>query len=381
MIKWIVFLRQRWWVLWGLSIAFIIQVMYDFLGEPIFTNIMPKQWWGLGIGLGLGVWLWLEMRRIQREASKLNGVRMHFLCLLTNERLILSPKEMDDIRSHIRSVLSDNNPTWGYNGTKAWVVWERGAKERIINNLRELQEKYKKESSLLEKKLGEVLDVCDKLQAYLGYYHSRIIVSVYVPSIAVEGLRDIRNIRKILGDSIKTILEDFLKEVKEHPPAHPVNCIRCYPLVEIGEELFNRLKSEELKDEQREYGFESTCFYYDIPDVARARIKIPKVRMRVSGAKTIFSKMSDQLFWDLVNLIYYHGLYPYKPLGTTVKDEKITFYLHDQLLARLAEVIHREFFRLGNTLSMRRYTIIALGLSVLSIIIAIIVALIRLAIK
>jgi len=341
MIRWMNFLWKRWWIVLGLSIAFVVQIIYDFLGEPIFTNIMPKQWWGLLIGMGLFAWLAIEGRKIKQEARKSDG---------------------------------DNNPTWGNDGRKAWVVWEKGIKEKIINNLKRLYEEYGEESSLLKEKLSEVLKMRDKLKTYLGYYHSRIIVSIYVPSMKLEGLQDIRNLRKVLSDSIEIILNDFLEQIKKDPPSHPVKYVRCYPLVEIGESLFDGVITEEQKENQREYGFESTCFYYDIPDVARSRIKVRKVKMRVSGAKIILSKISDKLFWDLVNLVYYHGLYSYKPPQTTHGEgEGITFYLYDQLLARLAEEIHREFSRLANTLLTRRYMIIALMLSAISISIAVII--------
>ncbi len=39
--------HQLYWIIYGISFAFLVQVMYDFFGEPVFTAIMPKQWWGI----------------------------------------------------------------------------------------------------------------------------------------------------------------------------------------------------------------------------------------------------------------------------------------------------------------------------------------------
>jgi len=36
-------------ILWGVLIAFAIQVFYDTFDNPVITAIMPKAWWGLMI--------------------------------------------------------------------------------------------------------------------------------------------------------------------------------------------------------------------------------------------------------------------------------------------------------------------------------------------
>ena len=43
--------------LWGVVLAFLVQVVYDTFGNEFWTSIMPKVYWGLAIAGGLTVLL------------------------------------------------------------------------------------------------------------------------------------------------------------------------------------------------------------------------------------------------------------------------------------------------------------------------------------
>jgi uncharacterized membrane protein (DUF4010 family) len=52
--------------LWGVVLAFLVQIMYDGFGDPLYTSIMPKVWWGFILAIGLTILLFVLMRKIIR---------------------------------------------------------------------------------------------------------------------------------------------------------------------------------------------------------------------------------------------------------------------------------------------------------------------------
>jgi len=46
--------------LWGVALAFSVQVLYDSFSSSSFTSIMPRVWWGIAITVALALLLrWL----------------------------------------------------------------------------------------------------------------------------------------------------------------------------------------------------------------------------------------------------------------------------------------------------------------------------------
>jgi len=53
--------------MWGVVLAFTVQVLYDALGEPFWTSKMPKVYWGLGITVGLAILLLFYIKRLHQK--------------------------------------------------------------------------------------------------------------------------------------------------------------------------------------------------------------------------------------------------------------------------------------------------------------------------
>ena len=56
--------------LWGVVLAFVVQVLYDAMGDPYWTRIMPKTWWGILLAIGMSILLLSYIRRLRREGEK-----------------------------------------------------------------------------------------------------------------------------------------------------------------------------------------------------------------------------------------------------------------------------------------------------------------------
>jgi hypothetical protein len=50
--------------LWGVVLAFLVQVLYDNFEQPFYTSKMPKVWWGLLISAVLFLLLLFYMRKL-----------------------------------------------------------------------------------------------------------------------------------------------------------------------------------------------------------------------------------------------------------------------------------------------------------------------------
>lgn len=51
--------------LWGVALAFVVQVLYDTFGNEFWTSKMPKVYWGLAISIGLSILLLFYIRRLR----------------------------------------------------------------------------------------------------------------------------------------------------------------------------------------------------------------------------------------------------------------------------------------------------------------------------
>lgn len=56
--------------LWGVVLAFTVQVLYDIFGGDFYISIMPRIWWGIGITIGLAVILLYYMKQLREEDEK-----------------------------------------------------------------------------------------------------------------------------------------------------------------------------------------------------------------------------------------------------------------------------------------------------------------------
>ena len=61
--------EDLWWLLWGIVMAFIIQVLYDVFGQSFYTNIMPHYLWGLLIAIVSIVVLLVWGRRLKKSVN------------------------------------------------------------------------------------------------------------------------------------------------------------------------------------------------------------------------------------------------------------------------------------------------------------------------
>lgn len=65
------------WSLWGVVLAFAIQVLYDSFGTPFYTNIMPKTIWGTMLMVILVFLVLAYMKPLLRQKSSTENREQH----------------------------------------------------------------------------------------------------------------------------------------------------------------------------------------------------------------------------------------------------------------------------------------------------------------
>lgn len=206
------------------------------------------------------------------KASKSDANIFYYLGLLDWGADILPPKEMEKFTQDI--ILSPKSKTDGW-------------------NIRELSWPD------LENKIADI---------EMGYYHSRLIFRFRLVSVPP----DIFGIRELRFEIEKKVSEFLAKEVIPKMKAYTKTPkIFLYPIFEVqSKETFWKF------DEAKLYSLPTTCFYTELDDPKGRSLEWlvgslypKKVKIRISGAKTITSEMSKWFFWNLVNIVFHEGLY------------------------------------------------------------------------
>lgn len=148
-----------------------------------------------------------------------------------------------------------------------------------------------------------------------GYYHSRLIFQFRLAK-SPKTIAEVRTIRQRVEEFAEDYLKSkvFFRVAKVSPLGRKARAF-MYPIFELKSDCELWKFANTLP-----YTLPTTCFYTELPDTGwRLWLlrKIPlfgrflpgEVRMRISGAKIISSRMSDRFFWNLVNVVYHEGLY------------------------------------------------------------------------
>lgn len=152
-------------------------------------------------------------------------------------------------------------------------------------------------------------------EATVGIAHSRIIFDFKLKNVPLNNFWEIRRVRVELEDKVASFLEEralpamqrVLWEWVRRNPQRGGPRIFVYPVFEVNS---NEPFWKDLQ-EDKPFNIPTTCFHARLRDLQGGwRVLGGKtVKMRVSGAKIIATEMSNRFFWELVNVVYYQGLY------------------------------------------------------------------------
>jgi len=198
-----------------------------------------------------------------------------------------------------------------------------------------------------------------------GYYHSRLIFQFKLIS-APETLAKVRAIRQ----KVEEFIEDYLKKKMFPKVTKASNSGKgakafIYPVFELKSDCRLWKCGQTLP-----YTLRTTCFYTKLRDTGRvlwllrmipclSRIFSSQVQIRISGAKLITSKMSDEFFVNLVNVVYHEGLYRQsREKGKQIQPGQVHKGLESRL-EKFADAVMTSFSQsLANTMATSLNTLL-----------------------
>ena len=206
-------------------------------------------------------------------------------------------------------------------------ILESGELNQIENHIKEIGESHELIGDWIKVNLGWEKDINTISKSELGFYHSRIIFKFRLKE-QPKNIAEIRKIREEIEEKIKIFCEDekkgIIKQIKQiaKPPY-----IFTYPIFELEKDV-QFWKSPG----QRPYSLQTTCFYTKLDDRKRSFFfKGKNVKMRISGAQIITTRMSRWFFETLVNIVFHEGLY------RQTRDDKLRERHKDTLIYKNLE--------------------------------------------
>lgn len=137
----------------------------------------------------------------------------------------------------------------------------------------------------------------------LGFYHSRLVFEFGLVS-ETNKLSGIRELRKKIEKAIEEFCNtEVIPAMKLFRPTLTQPHVFVMPIFELDNK--NVFWASEFK---KPFSMATTCFYTVIDDRSSG-VFGHEVKMRISGAKIITTKMSKWFFYNLVNLVFHEGLY------------------------------------------------------------------------
>ncbi|MEM3178465.1 MAG: hypothetical protein QXW81_00840, partial [Archaeoglobaceae archaeon] len=237
-------------------------------------------------------------------------------------------------------------------------------------------------SNGIVKEISEVLKIQHNgIQCELGYYHHRIIFKIKIFKLHLQDgeFKVLREIRDNLHRTVRELLNKALvnKEIKSDGknPKYRISYVYTYPLIIIYDGV--KLIKEKRKD--RIFSISTTTFFFKIPEV-KYRILLRSHFIRISIPCTIVyadKELSNSIFWEVVNGIYYAALYSKKLQDlksqiSTQGDDALN-KLDEGILRELSSYLNKGVVTLEIQEAENRVAWIALIISVMSILVSTII--------
>lgn len=205
----------------------------------------------------------------------------------------------------------------------------------------------------------------------LGYYHHRIILNIKLNMSGndFENLRCIRSyFHKFFIDKISKQLDDF-----KICDSKNIEFIYSYPLVVIenGKDLVHRGE----RYDRTIFSWKTTSFFFGIPEMSwlwqkyhHIRVSIPCTFLYCDG------DLGESFFWNLINAIYFGGLYKKKEKDRTKNKENGSEIprkneFDEEILVNLSEMIYEQVSTIQISETSMKLSLLAIILAIIAIII------------
>jgi hypothetical protein len=212
----------------------------------------------------------------------------------------------------------------------------------------------------------------------IGYYHHRIIFNISYEFIYSENIIDLfqyirasrDELHKFFRDNVLEVLKSFyVEECGNLGQDCTILFIYSYPLfvIEYGDKLISSGKTYE----DTIYSDATTAFFFKIPE---SQFMLKNHFIRVSIPFTILycsGRLGKEFFWNIINAIYFGGLYKRKEKDRNSNKEKKRYLkkwkneFDEEILVYLSTLM------LGN-ISQTQFSVIGMKANLITIIIAII---------
>jgi len=230
------------------------------------------------------------------EKKEKDECKVYFLCLI-GWPCLLEATDLGDLKKFFK----ENHPSLG----------DVEEKEKY-GNCDWIVRKFKQDENQVKNRgIWKIIS-----DAKVGYYHSRIIFEfnlkknssidlISPPTRMVQ----FRKIRKGLSELIKSFLKGkLITKIGEIIYSNDIQCkkphIFIYPIFEL-KKTSKRKTYFKISKGKEPFSLASTCFYTKLDD----RLRLRDVKMRLSGAQIITTKMSKWFFNKLINITFHEGLY------------------------------------------------------------------------
>lgn len=268
------------------------------------------------------------------------------------ESVVLSERQLGQIKEYLKGKMGEDPKE-----CDPWLVWSL--------------------SNGIVKEISEVLKIQHKrVQCELGYYHHRIIFKIKIFKLHLQDgeFKVLREIRDNLHRTVRELLNKALvnKEIKSDGknPKYRISYVYTYPLIIIYDGV--KLIKEKRKD--RIFSISTTTFFFKIPEV-KYSILLRSHFIRISIPCTIVyadKGLSDLIFWDVVNGIYYAVLYSKKLQD--LKSQISTNELNEGILRELSSYLNEGIVAFEMQEAKNRIAWIALIISIMSILVSTIIS-------
>jgi hypothetical protein len=206
----------------------------------------------------------------------------------------------------------------------------------------------------------------------LGYYHHRIILDVSM-RVTEKSFEDLRAIRDLLHnffrrEIIKSITSFYINKYDEDSQDCTIKFIYTYPLIVIEGGAGFIASGQDYADTI--FSDATTSFFFKIPESPiipknhYVRVSIPCTFLYSSG------KPGRGFFWNLINAIYFGGLYEKKKRDREDQNNKNEF--DEDILRNLTRLMLEHVAEVQFSVTDMKLSLLAIILAIIAIFITII---------